>query len=299
MNKKKINYMCPYCNKKYADDNWTEDHIIPRAIGGTISFKIVSCLDCNNMINLGIEQPALQTLAIGELFGNRLIEGYHIKSRRKNKKVYMHKKIGFSGGMAAKMYYDLQKREHVISLQGCLPGFPKVKDIKKITQAIIPIDQPKENDSVLLSKLTNKIIYGSCIWLWSNKFLESKCADLLRKRMWEVTDEDIIKLQPHDKHYSVEIKEKSQEKGTIREEDALNNSPSHSIAILNNDKIIYGILNLFGELEMSTLIGKKEEIPNIDIGGGVVIISSTTENKIKKMGLKEYESFKEKELLRK
>lgn len=296
MTKKLRTYTCPYCNKVYNDNKWTDDHIIPRAIGGTKSFKIVSCFTCNNKICSEIEQPALQTLAIRGLFGGKLIDGHNIRARRRKNKVNMHETIGFSGGRSAKMYYDLQKKTYVLSLQGSLPGLKKIDDMEKITHAIIPIDQPAENEAVLLAKLTNKIIYGTCVWLWEDKFLKSDSIDLIKNRMWKVTNNDILELKPTDKHYSVEIKDKDSDEKNSRVEDALNNSPNHTIAIFNKMGYIYGILNLFGKLESSCIIGKKELFSSIDITEGIVIITSTIENKIKKMALEEYENFKKKEL---
>lgn len=280
--------VCPYCGNEYRKNNLSVDHIIPKQIGGSEKFRIISCKDCNNKISK-IEQKSMQTLTISWLITEMYESGFKIGSRRKRGLIPLQKEVGMGFNAPVKMYYNPKKKEKLLSILSP-PLSPLNEDFVKrksfITITPTSAFEENEDDTIALVSLTNKIILGTCAWLWGDKFSKSRHANTLRDRMWNINIDKVFEMKSSDKHLELPSKP---------DKDAMDNKPHHSILIGKLDNIVVGLLNLFGSYESSTVIG------NIDNNfkkwlkyAGVVVISKTTENEILKMTWKDYENFKSK-----
>lgn len=299
--KSKKHYFCPYCGKEYEDNRWSYDHIIPSQMSGPKKFKVIACFNCNFKISREIEQPAMQAPSMHDLMIQVRSKGFKIRTRRKKDIIPLHRRIGFSHRMPAKMYYSAEENVLCLVSIGNLPHNMTTEEFRKQLshdQAIIPIDYDTDEDTVSLTSLTNKIILGTCCWLWDEKFARSSCGEFLRKGMWENKIEDIQELKPSD-HYATLIFEKNEIDVDIREKeiDAFDNTPHNTIYIFAHDNILLGLVNLFGGLESLMKIGEVDSAVKLDIDqGGVVVIASTTKNQVFRMSLDEYMRLKPKKL---
>lgn len=295
-------YFCPYCGKEYEDSRWSIDHVIPLQMGGPKKFKIVSCLDCNIKVSREIEQPAMQTSNMLSQIIQVRSEGIKIMTRRKRDYIPMHKRVGFSYQKPVKMYYNTKENKLSLVYVGKLPNDMTPEEFKKqfsSFQAIIPIDEDTEKDTISLASLASKIILGTCCWLWGERFTRSSYGDLLRKNMWENRMENILELEPSDHHATLTLEESENDVdiGNI-EMDAFDNGPDNTICIFVYDNIVMGLVNLFGGFESGIQIGKLNPTIKLDINHkGTVVIASTTKNQVLNMTLDEYEKFKSEQLM--
>lgn len=287
--KNKRHYFCPYCGKEYEDSNWSFDHVIPLVLGGPKKFKIISCIDCNTRISKRIEQPTMQTPSIRHKIAQLKLNGYKIRTRRRKDYIPLHRGIGHSCGVPAKVCY----REENGHGNMCIDflDFPKDLTLHQIT---IPSDHETETDIISFASLASKIILGTCYWLWGEQFGRSKYADSLREIMWKNRLEDILQLE-RSEHHAVWNLEKNEDIEELNkfQEDALDNTPHTTICIFCFDNIVFGLVNIFGEIESMTRIGEID--PNLKIGieeRGTVVIAKTTKNKVLRMTLTEYENAK-------
>ena len=132
--------------------------------------------------------------------------------------------------------------------------------------------------------LTNKIILGTCAWLWGDKFLQSKHATYLRNSLKKVAIEEVIEMNTNEKHLTL---------SDMPEEDALNNQPHHSVLIGKLGNKVVGLVNLFGSYESLTVVGDYDEkFKDWLAETGVIIISKSTANEVIEMTWEEYEKFK-------
>jgi len=275
-------YLCPYCGKTYRDNIWTIDHIIPKQIGGPSNFSVISCKDCNNKISV-IEQRGIQTLTINELITEMYEEGFKIKSRRKRGLIPLQKEVGVAFESPMKFFYNPEKKERMM-LMFSPPLYPLPENYwkQKSFVAYTPTSafEENENDKIALLSLTNKIVLGTCAWLWGEKFSQSKNAMDLRNKMWNVTLNDVVEMKSSDKHAVLPSKPN---------EDALDNKPHHSILIGKLEHLIVGLVNLFGSFESLTVIGDTNDDFNKWLKcEGIVVISKTTKNEVLKMTWEKY-----------
>ncbi len=212
--------LCPYCGESFAKTAISIDHIIPKQIGGCDKFSIFSCKSCNSNLSK-IEQRAIQTVEISYLLMDMSESGFNIKSRRKKEVIPLQKSVGLSCGSPAKMYYNTKNHER--RLVFLLP--PKVDPLDGQSHTFItPLpendESPEDVNSLLC--LTNKIILGTCAWLWGDRFLKSKQATFLRNGLEKVSIDKVIEMNSNEKHLTLP---------DMPEEDALNNQPHHSVLI--------------------------------------------------------------------
>ena len=151
---------------------------------------------------------------------------------------------------------------------------------------ITPIEEnentPEEANALLC--LTNKIVLGTCAWLWGDEFLKSNHANYLRNRLKKVDEHEVLEMKSDEKHLIVQ---------DIPEEDALNNQPHHSVLIGKLGNQVVGLINLFGRFESLTLIGNYDDKFKNWLGeNGIVIISKSTANEVVKLTWDEYEKFR-------
>jgi len=299
--KSKRHYFCPYCGKEYEDNRWSYDHIIPLQMGGPKKFKVLACSNCNFRISKEIEQPAMRTPSMRDLIIHVISNCFKIRTRRKKDLIPVHRGIGFSYQMPVKLYYSIEKNVHCLDFIGNLPDNMTTEVFRKQLsdgQAIIPVDYDTEEDTVFLTSLVNKIILGTCCWLWDEEFAGSCYGEFLRKRMWENKIEDIQELKPSDHHATLIFEENEIDVDIGETEiDAFDNAPHNTIYIFAHDNILLGLVNLFGELESLMIIGEVDSVIKLDIDqGGVVVIASTTKNQVFEMSLDEYMRLKPKKL---
>ena len=292
MPKKIRQYYCVYCNKTFENNDWSKEHVIPKDIGGPNCFSITCCKDCNNKIGTQIENIALQSQDIRCLFAEIVLQGHRIKTRRNKEYIKSHRDIGFSYGMPVEFGYDLKDKSRTINYKGVFPGFSLPKDFSEIKSAIIPVENVSDKEKLSLMSLTNKIILGTCMWLWGKDRLSEKTFDSIRRRLWNPNLDHLEELDSNAKHASIVDDKKPPEKQI--EKDALDNKPNHTIGIFYEQGALYGIINLFGTLESSSLIDFVDRPPMNE--NGIVVISYISENKVHKMNLKEYLHYKELEL---
>lgn len=279
-------YFCPYCGKTYRDNIWTIDHIIPKQIGGSNNFSVISCKDCNNKISV-IEQSGIQTLTINWLITEMYEDGFKIKSRRKRGLIPLQKEVGLAFASPMKMFYDPEKNERMmLMLSPPLLPLPEKFWEQKSFVALTPTSAFKdnENDTIALLSLINKIVLGTCAWLWGEKFSQSKSAMDLRNQMWNFKLDDVLEMKSSEKHLELPSKPS---------EDALDNKPHHSILIGKLEHLIVGLVNLFGSFESLTVIGDTNDDFNKWLNcEGIVVISKTTKNEVLKMTWEEYKKYK-------
>jgi hypothetical protein len=281
------NAICPYCGNTISENDSSIDHIIPKQLGGPEKFKVISCITCNNKISK-IEQSSMRTLTANWLMAQMYEDGFEIKGRRKRNLIPLQKEVGVGFNAPVKFYYDTKKKEKVLMILSP-PQFPLNKDFLKDGSfvTITPVSAYEEdtNEKMSLTSLTNKIILGSCTWLWGDKFSKTKQADELRERMWNPDFDKIIEMKPSDKHI-----EHPNKPGV----DALENRPHHTILIgLITANMGIGIFNLFGSYESSTVISEVDDDFKKMINKlGIVLIPKTTKNEVLKMTWQEYEKFK-------
>jgi hypothetical protein len=299
--KPKKHYFCPYCGREYEDNRWSYDHIIPLQMGGPKKFKVLACTSCNFGISRGIEQPAMQTPSMRDLVIHARSDGFKIRTRRKKDYIPLHRRIGFSGRMPVRVFYGIKENTFCLDFMGNLPQDMTIREFKKQLshgQAIIPVDYDTEEDTVSLTSLINKIILGTCFWLWGEKFAGSRYGEFLRKRMWENKMEDIQELKPSDHHATLIFEENEVDVDIEEIEiDAFDNTPHNTIYIFAHDNTLLGLVNLFGELESLIRIGEVDSAIKLGIDqGGTIVIASTTKNQVFKMSLDEYMRLKPKKL---
>jgi hypothetical protein len=274
--------ICPYCGESLSKKPKSLDHIIPRQMGGAYSFKIVSCQSCNAEISR-IEQNAMNTIQIRNLLAEIGESGIKIKTRRKRDFIPLQKEVGMSCQAPIKMYYNNKThRKELVFLS------PPKREFKEgeTYQMFIPVSatEDTEEDMISLAVLANKIVMGTCVWLWGDNFSRTKQAADLRKRIRKVNPDEILEMESSEKHL---VLSKDTEK------DALDNRPHHSILIGRLGNLVVGLINIFGSYESMTVVGKYDDNFRDWIGeSGVIVISKTTVNEVLRMTWQEYESFK-------
>lgn len=279
--------ICPYCGESLSKKPKSIDHIIPKQIGGSNRFTIVSCQSCNSEMSK-IEQSAMNTIGFSSLLAEIGESGFNIKTRRKRDYIPLQKSVGLSCCAPIKMYYNNKK--HQRELVFLSP--PKKELIEGGTfNMIVPAfaTEDSEKDRISQVALANKIVLGTCVWLWGDDFSMTRQASDLRNRMKAVKIQEILEMDSSDKH--LELPEH-------HGDDALDNRPHHSVLIgrMENknmkDKVV-GLINIFGSFESLTVIGDYDNKFRNWIGdSGIVIISKTTQNQVLKMTWEEYEKFK-------
>lgn len=289
--RKRISYFCPYCGKSHEDGNWSFDHIIPLVMGGPTKFRIISCNGCNHRISQQIEQPAMQMGDILSVLGELGGKGFKIKSRRKED--YLpYGGVGVIGGSPARFFYNRKENYSGISILGLPKSLTWNEFMKRISKggvALFPVDEDNEHDTICQCSLADKIVLGTCCWLWGDRFVSSQYADDLRKRMWDNNLEDIIQMDSSDHHV---VWEKEDGVGASKEgKDAFDNTPHNTIYIVRYKNVVVGLVNIFGSIESMVRIGElgEEFVPG---EGGIVIIAKTTKNEVLKMTLEEYKRMK-------
>lgn len=303
-NKKIKRYICPYCGTEYKNNKWTFDHIIPRDLGGPKSFKIISCSSCNIKIGKGIEQTVIGSIDMRLRLSSLAQDGIKIQTRRKKGVIALHDKVGFSMGKKVKMYHDMKKNG--MGSIAFLNGLPsETLEVGKEYCLIIPDEEPTAYEKAAWISLTNKIILGTCCWLWGNNFSLSKIGSALRKSIWKNSFDSIIELRENQKHAEWSIVEGNHHISQDElEKDALDNYPHHTINISKDKKnidIFSGIVNLFGGggFECGYHLGiEKDSFNEIEDEeeGIIIIIAKTTENTVLKMTIFEYERFKNQQI---
>ena len=225
----------------------------------------------------------MQTLEISHLLAEMGESGFRIKIRRKRDIIPLQKSVGLSCRAAAKMYYNgkTHKRELVFLSP------PKKELLERGSfSLIVPVSgmEDSEKDEISLLSLVDKIVLGTCAWLWGDDFSNTRQASDLRKRMRDVKIDDVLEMDSSEKHLEL-----SDNPG----KDALDNRPHHSVLIGKFENIVVGLINLFGSFESMTTIGNYDDKFRNWLGEtGFVIISKTTTNEVLKMTWEEYERFK-------
>jgi len=279
-------FTCPYCGKEYEKEMKSVDHIIPKQIGGSDKFRIVSCSGCNNKISK-IEQQAIRTLTINWLITEMYDDGFDVKKRRKRNIIPLQKGVGIGFGGLVKTFYDSNKKEKILQILP-LPHSPPARNFfkRKSFTVFTPVSacEDNERDIISLTSLTNKIILGACVWLWGDKFSKSNHADNLRSQMWNMNIDRIHQMSSSDKHL---------EHPSDSKKDYMDNRPHHSVLIGQLENKVVGLLNLFGSYESLTLIGDLDTNFKKWLDGiGIVIIQKTTSNEVLKMSWEDYEKYK-------
>ena len=300
-NKFRKHYFCPYCGMEYDDNGWSYDHIIPLQMGGPKKFRVLACTNCNFRISREIEQPAMQTPSMRDLVIQVGSNGFKIRTRRRMDYIPLHRGIGFSHRVPVKMYYGVKENAFCLDLRGIPQDNMTIEGFKKQLshgQAIIPVDYDTAEDTISLTSLANKIILGTCCWLWGEKFARSCYGEFLRKGMWENKMEDIQELKPTDHHATLVFEENEIDVDIGETEiDAFDNNPHNTMYIFSHNKALLGLVNLFGGLESLMRIGEVDSAIKLNINqGGMVVIASTTKNQVFKMTLDEYMKLKPKKL---
>lgn len=274
--------ICPYCGATLSKKPKSLDHIIPRQMGGAYSFKIVSCQSCNAEMSR-IEQNAMNTMQIRNLLAEICESGIEIKTRRKRDFIPLQKGVGMSCQAPIKMYFNNKTRRKELFFLS-----PPKREIKEgeTYQMLIPVSatEDTEKDVNSLLALVNKIVIGTCAWLWGDKFSKTKQAADLRKRIRKVNPDEILEMESSEKHL---VLSKDTEK------DALDNRPHHSILIGRMENLVVGLINIFGSYESMTVIGKYDDNFRDWIGeSGIIVISKTNVNQVLRLTWQEYESLK-------
>ena len=274
--------ICPYCGESLSQKPKSIDHIIPKQIGGSNRFTIVSCQSCNSEIGK-IEQKAMNTVGFSNMLAEVGEAGFIIKTRRKRDYIPLQKTVGLSCLAPIRRYYNSKtRRKELVFLSP-----PKKKLIEGETYTmIIPAfaEEDNEEDKISQVALANKIILGTCVWLWGDNFSKSGHALNLRNKMRAVKIDDILEMDSSEKHLEL---------SNNPEQEALDNRPHHTIAIGRIKNMVAGVVNIFGIFESLTVIGEYDDKFRNWIGdSGVVLILKTTQNQVLKMTWEEYEDFK-------
>ena len=287
-------YFCVYCGKSYKDNNWSDEHVIPTSMGGPKKYTIISCYDCNNKISKEIEQIALQSQELRTRIGELISDGFKIKFRRKKEFILVYKTVGVSFRRPIKMYYDLRRKgQKVVKINMNYPRGMTLEEIKerKSGVMIFPAEEETEKEKIAVARLANKIILGTCVWIWKDKFSRSKYADFLRKEMWSKTFDSILELPANATHLNPDWGKEENQKN----KDALENVPHATIGIFELEDHLIGLVNLLGGYESMILIGNTDSSINLDIKNeGVIIIAKSTENAVMKMTWEQYREYKSK-----
>ncbi len=224
---------------------------------------------------------------IGEL-------GVKIKTRRKRDHIPLQKEIGlslFSPSVTCPTmsYYNNETHEkEFVFLTNKEPPLTQGKTYTMIIPSFATEDDEKEKISQIA--LVNKIVLGTCAWLWGDEFIKTEQASELTRRMREVKIENVLEMESSDKH--LELPDNP-------EVDALDNEPHHSIliGIMDNkgmENKLAGLVNIFGEFESMTIFGDINDKFRKWLGSsGVVVISKTTQNQVMKMTWEEYSKLKQ------
>jgi hypothetical protein len=275
--------LCPYCGEPLSKKAKTIDHIIPKQIGGCNVFTILSCQNCNSELSK-IEQISIETTEISNLRAEIDESGFKIKSRRKSDYISIQKLPGLVGPQTpAKFRYNNKTHRREINLLR-----PPDDDFlrKKKGYMIMPVEKVSKEEKTALLSLANKIVLGTCVWLWGDKFSKKTQAAILRKQMRNVIEEEILELKSDEKHLTLENKP---------ENDALDNQPHHTVLIAKMESIVVGLINLFGSYESMVTIGDYDDNFRTWLKDeGIVVISKTTINQVQKMTWQEYQKFKNK-----
>lgn len=274
--------LCPYCGEPLSKKAKSIDHIIPKQIGGCNRFTILSCQGCNSEIGK-IEQSALRTLEISYLLAEMGESGFKIKARRKRDFIPLQRAVGLSCQAPTMMYYNSKTHEKELVFLS-----PPKRELKEgeTYRMFVPVfaTEDSKEDAIPLSALTNKIVLGTCVWLWGDDFSKTRQACDLRNRMRAVNADNILEMDSSEKHLEL-----PNESG----KDALDNRPHHSVLIGKLGNLVVGLINIFGSYESMTVIGNYDDKFRNWIGdSGVVVISKTTTNEALKMTWEDYESFK-------
>jgi len=221
--------------------------------------------------------------------------GVKIKTRRKRNYIPLQKEIGLSFFSPKVIcptmsYYNNETHEKEFTfLTDKKPPLTRGKTYTMIIPSFATEDDEKEQMSQIA--LVNKIVLGTCAWLWGDEFILTEQASELRRRMREVKIENVLEMDSSDKH--LELPDGP-------EGDALDNKPHHSIliGIMDNEGMenkLVGLVNLFGEFESMTIFGDSDHKFKRWLGNsGVVVIPKTTQNQVLKMTWEEYIKFKQK-----
>lgn len=274
--------ICPYCGESLSKKPKSIDHIIPKQIGGSNRFTIVSCQSCNSEIGK-IEQSAMNTIGFSNLLAEIQESGSNIKTRRKRDHIPLQKSVGLALRAPTKMYYN--SKTHQRELVFLSP--PKKELIEGKTFAmLVPAfaEEDNEKDKISQVALAAKIVLGTCVWLWGDDFSMTRQASDLRNNMRCVKIKDILDMDSSDKHLELPNNPGN---------DALDNRPHHSVLIGKMENKVVGLINIFGSFESLTGIGNYDDNFRNWIGdSGIIVISKTTQNQVLKMTWEEYERWK-------
>jgi len=279
-------YICPYCGKKFVDDLWTYDHVIPQDLGGPRGFKIIACKKCNNDIGRLIEQKAMRTSPLCNLLGSTIVHGNKIKLKRKKQALPTHRGIGVAFGGPAKMYWDLKEKSlSIVSFASECPDPAKYQH-----GSFSCLDGTSDDEDVALVRFASKIVLGTAAWIWGDPFSKSSPASVMRGRIWDSDIESIERLDDDQKHLTAGNFVSSIGASTLHDEtDALCNYPHHTIGIFNDDHFGFTyIVNLFGSYESMGWIPECHSGEMFEKEPGYVVIAHTIENKVEILTLNDY-----------
>lgn len=279
-------YICPYCGKKYSDDLWTYDHIIPQDLGGPRSYKIIACKKCNNDIGRLIEQKAMRTSALCDLLGSTIVHGNKVQLKRKKQFLPAHRGIGVACGEPAKMYWDIDEKSLSVAVFS-----RECPDLATLNHgSFISLADTDDREDLALVKFASKIVLGTAAWIWGDLFSDSPPASVMRERVWNNKFESIEKLDGNQKHITAGGLSSSISGSTLHDDsDAFDNYPHHTIGIFDDGHIGFTyIVNLFGSYESMGWIRGCKDNKFFEKEQGYVVIAHTTENKIQKLTLDEY-----------
>jgi hypothetical protein len=181
------------------------------------------------------------------------------------------------------MYFDFENNETSVVILGDIIGLTKDFSRSKTATMYIPVDCESEGDIVATSSLTMKIVIGVCSWLFGDDYILSDDCDRLRTSMWQKNISDIENIPEDDKHATI---------GDYQTEDAFDNAPHITVALVKIDENIMGLINLFGRYESLILVCRQGSAVAEKIQNGLVILIHTTKSKVETMQLHDYEVWK-------
>ena len=236
-----------------------------------------------------IEQPALRVSGIRSMIGEIGVNGHRIRKRRKNEVI--HGERGVSGGVPIEFAYEARDGAYsrILRTYGNKPPRWEIENAKEFRVITVAEERTKQDEMASVS-FVEKLILGSGMKIWGERFGRSSYAKKLRTDMWNQNlDECSSEVVPPDQnHLSIE----DDDGKLLNDIDTFNNFPDTTIAIFKERNMVFGLVNILGGVESMCSLGDFDEETNLFENVGIVIIISSTKNTRRTYIFSDYGEFK-------
>ena len=293
MDKEIKQYYCGYCDKEYNDDKWTNDHIIPKVLGGNDSFPLMSCMKCNNELGRIIEYPATQSIVLRNTIINLAQKGHNVKTRRKRDFIPLNKNRPalYPLGVAS-IGYSLKNHSFVAKHLGSPWKVDKTfATLKSPFSFIFPEEKMTEKEELAISALAYKIALGSCIFQFGKDFSKSKYYHIIKRRIWKPKKRHHLHRRESGYMAIVSCYGVVDGELNIDREHVSNysNPPDHTLYFYYDSHTFFAIVNLFGEIEFALDWADNKEEKSVPVAPDSKILQiNTSNNKLEQYQLEQY-----------